>query len=305
MSERTRKQHEAGRAGETGIDPAANIFFAHSGNHRYFVEAVAAASRFGHVHTLSLDDGETPLYRDFRAHYAHHSGKSSTYELWCFKRHFALLEAMRHSGMTEAWLLDSDFLLLKPLPRKSDLPGGYCGVSIPGGQQPLEWVASPHCSFWTLEALDSFCRFCIATYRDKSEMLAETYRERGRSGIRGAISDMTLLYLWAMQQPRVTNLFNFSDGGIIDHNIRVLTQPDGTVYREEYRMKKLLFEDDAVLAETEAGGRVPLYGIHFQGKAKVLIQELAARRHGRFRMIAAARSASSLYRRLLLKVRRH
>ena len=295
-------EQEGGR-GTAEARPRANVFFAHSGTHRYFVEAVAAASRLARVHTLALDAAETPLYRDFRAHYVHHSGKSRTYELWCFKRHFALLDFMRATGIEDAWLLDSDFLLLKPLPERQEIPGGYCGLSIPGAQRRLEWVASPHCSFWTVEALASFCAFAIATYRDRAAMLADTYRERAKAGLRGAISDMTLLYLWAEGEPRVANLFNFSRGGIIDHNIRVLTQPDGTSFQEEFRMKKLSFAGDAVHAETTAGARVPLYGIHFQGMAKVLIQELAARRYTRFRLIAAARSASSIYRRTLLKLR--
>lgn len=292
-----------GARGTVEANPRANVFFAHSGSHRYFVEAVAAASRLARVHTLTLDEAETPLYRDFRSHYVHHSGKSPTYELWCFKRHFQLLDFMQAAGIEDAWLLDSDFLLLKPLPGPQEIPGGYCGLSIPGDQRPLEWVASPHCSFWTAEALESFCAFCVATYRDRSAMLADTYRKRAKAGLRGAISDMTLLYLWAESEPRVANLFNFDRGGIIDHNIRVLTQPDGTTFQEEFRMKKLAFAGDDVFAETTEGAKLPLYGIHFQGMAKVLIQELAARRHTRFRLIAAARSASSIYRRTLLKLR--
>lgn len=294
---------EAGAGGVEWACASANVFFAHSGNHRYFVEAIAAASRFARVHTLALDGAGTPLYREFRAHYVHHSGKSETYELWCFKRHFELLDFMKAAAIENAWLLDSDFLLLMPLPDGKDIPGGYCGLSIPGNQRPLEWVASPHCSFWTVEALESFCAFCVATYRDRAAMLADTYRKRAQAGLRGAISDMTLLYLWAKGEPRIANLFNFDRDGIIDHNIRVLAQPDGTAYREEFRMKKLSFAGNAVLAETTTGRQVPLYGIHFQGMAKVLIQELAAGRHTRFRLIAAARSASSIYRRTLLKVR--
>ena len=108
-----------GREGARGTVEAnlrANVFFAHSGSDRYFVEAVAAASRLARVHTLTLDEAETPLYRDFRSHYVHHSGKSPTYELWCFRRHFQLLDFMQAAGIEDAWLLDSDFLLLKPLP---------------------------------------------------------------------------------------------------------------------------------------------------------------------------------------------
>lgn len=287
------------------FQPATNVFFAPSGRHRYFNAAVAAATRFATVRTLALDENEThPLYGEFLKFYRHHSGKSEEYELWCFKRYFLLLDALAASGVSHAWLLDSDFILLKPLPHSEKfLVNTICGLSIPGDQLPLEWVASPHCSFWTVEALKSFCSFCLETYRVEAEMLAETYRERARTGVRGSISDMTLLYLWSQSERRVENLFNFCQGGIIDHNIRVLSQPDGVKFKSEFRMKKLILREDEVLAEMIEGGSVSLYGIHFQGKSKALIEPLWLNQYAKFRTFARTRSWSSVYRRMLLKLR--
>jgi hypothetical protein len=141
-----------------------DIVIAHQGNHQYFKESVAAAAKHGRVHVLTFTEPDgNDQFEIVRANYIHLSGGSVQFELlWCLRRYFLMRDLFLAENIKSGWLLDSDLYLAEPLPTPDQFPAGtFCAMSSPPVVDPLDRHFSPHCSFWTLEALDSFCQFLV------------------------------------------------------------------------------------------------------------------------------------------------
>ncbi|TAK50061.1 MAG: hypothetical protein EPO23_02265 [Xanthobacteraceae bacterium] len=266
-----------------------------------------AAARFAHVQVL--DYGQLARCADFatlRGVYVHLSGKPQRYELdWCLGRYFLLRDHFHREDIDGGWLLDSDFLLLAPLPESTALPPGTrCALSFSPLENPLEQHASSHCAYWTREALESFCAFILMIYRDNSASLVTLDKERRAAGIRSAISDMILLGLWARGAERVFDLFDFVGAGLIDHNLRMDMQPRGTRLRMMFGAKKLIQRHGRVFATASDGQLIAVCGLHFQGGAKMLMADVAAGRWLAFTAKAAARAGYDWLRLRLRKLKK-
>ncbi|GAB1716108.1 MAG: hypothetical protein NTAFB05_11500 [Nitrobacter sp.] len=265
---------------------------AHRGDHPYFKASVAAARRYAQVHVLTYAEPDADRdFADLAASYVHLSGGSVRYELsWCLRRYFLMRDLFRREKISEGWLLDSDLLLVDALPDRSRFPEGtICALSAPPVDDPLDRHFSPHCSFWTLEALESFCNFMINAYARRSEQLRALDRERRSRGITSAMSDMILLGQWGLDDPRVFNTFDFTDGGMIDHNLRGHEQPVGVKLKSRFGNKVLIRRNGHWWTETDEGRLIPLRCVHFQGAAKILIKDFARGRHVSFAVKAWAR----------------
>jgi hypothetical protein len=288
--------------GDTQPKPLPNIFIAHQGRQQYFLDALAAAARFGSVHVIDLGRTEPPdseQYERMQSAYVHLAGNSVTFELhWCLRRYFLLCDDFKRFGIEAGWLLDSDVIIVGALPSREEFSeGAYCALSMQRHEHPLAQNASAHCSWWTLDALEDFCRFAFDLYVDRSEELVALDEARRTHGIRAGISDMIVLYLWAKDNPRVFDTHRYTSG-LIDHNIRILEQPYGVPLQGDAGNKALLLCDGDVFCLTRDGQRVAMRSLHFQGKNKVLIPHFvrgqmaayAAKAHGR-RWIGEARLA--------------
>ena len=272
-----------------------HIFFAHAGRQQYFVDALAAAARFGSVHVVDLARSDPPDSEDYaglRDAYVHLSGNSVTFELhWCIRRYFLLRDDFRRHGIAEGWMLDSDLVLVGPLPARAEFPPGtYCAMSYQTDGDPLDHHASAHCSFWTREALEDFCAFVSELYATRAHELTELDRVRKARGIRSAVGEMIVLYLWARDIPRVFDLHDFVTGGMLDHNMRHLEQPRGVALKGRDGNKALTLRPDGVFCETLAGQPIRLRSLHFQGKAKILIHDFVQGHAVRYAAKAGARA---------------
>jgi hypothetical protein len=269
-----------------------HIAFPNAGRQRYFLHALAAAARFGHVHVLELGPTTEPAeFEACRAAYVHLSGKSVTYELeWCIGRYFVLRDWMKSKQIGESWMLDSDVVVVDFLPDMETFPPGTCcALSFDRNGHPLDHHASAHCSFWTFDALESFCTFVTDIYRTRAQDLRALYRDRQAKGIRSAISDMTLLYLWARDRADVIDLHDWTAGGLIDHNMRALEQPRGVTLKGRAGNKALTVRPDGVFCETVEGELLRLRALHFQGRAKILISDFVRGSARGYALKAAAR----------------
>jgi hypothetical protein len=187
-----------------------------------------------HANSESLDGSG---YERFCESYVHRSTNTREFELACFKRFFYLAAWMRNTGRSRAILLDSDIVSCADL--SSEVPemlSSSCLAAYmrPTEQGEMQWTASPHVSYWTIEGLESFIRFCVESSGNRAlvEDLERKWNWHRKTGQLGGICDMTYLFLWGRDRSDVESLCPVRDERTLDFSINV---PHND-YRDEYRM---------------------------------------------------------------------
>ncbi|MFC5408969.1 hypothetical protein ACFPMF_06605 [Larkinella bovis] len=152
---------------------------------------------------------------EFTRIYVHRSTNPYWYELLCFIRWFHVLAFMEERQLDEVFVADSDVMIYKNVghytpwsQRSAGQQAAYCLV---GHQTPnsYSWLASGHSSYWTRQGLSDFCDYLLSTYRTTTDQarLEEKWQYHGKNRLAGGVSDMALLYLYALDHPgRVINL---------------------------------------------------------------------------------------------------
>jgi hypothetical protein len=208
--------------------------------------------------------------------YIHMSTNSSGFELFCWLRWFYLLEYMRCNSIESVMHLDSDVLLFSSL---SEIKSAYtavindCGYIIPEQSfDSLEWSASGHISYWTIDRLTEFCEFAIESF-SKNKYL-RLYRDKWnwhqQHNLHGGICDMTTFYLfWLEHSSSIFNLSSQHDRNVFDNNINLAANYRSNEFETELGIKKISFVDrQAMLTASKDGRQVRVHGCHFQGAAK-------------------------------------
>ena len=112
-----------------------------------------------------LESEITSNFGDFVNSYKHMSTNSELFELGCFKRFFLMYEIAKKKEINHFWMIDSDVLLLINLTKFTQetlLNQGYkASLSTQFETNEYGLSSSPHISFWTLEALDHFIKYCL------------------------------------------------------------------------------------------------------------------------------------------------
>lgn len=213
--------------------------------------------------------------------YRHLSTNRYLFELRCFQRWFVLRDVARSRGWTEVLVCDSDVLVFGNLEReiRSRVTTEYVGMTITQSQTAFRWSASGHTSYWTIDALDDFCDFCLSLYTDTSmfNRLLEKWEHDQAAGRGGGICDMTALYLFAEQvdKGRVLNLLQVHDGSVVDLRISTGENFLENEYITSNGMKSLTFRDSIPYGrKTDSGEVIRFVTLHFQGKTKHLMYQL-------------------------------
>ena len=231
---------------------------------------------FGQIKTVNLNDLYSRKAMEFVDNYVHMCTNPYDFELFCFLRWFHLLEFMKSEKIDKVLYLDSDILLYTPLVDILNMYKGIllnCGYMIPQQEhESLFWAASGHTSYWHYEALDEFCKFLSATYKDSeiNRLYQKKWDYHKNRKVLGGVNDMTAFYLyWRRESKHITNLSEIVQGGTFDHNINVPMN----LIRDEYKMrgpiKMINFKSNIPFGETVDQGREERYHtLHFQGDAK-------------------------------------
>lgn len=260
------------------------------------------------------DTDAGPAYERFRHAYVHLSSNSPEFERICFRRYFLLAQYLAaNPGCSAFVLIDSDVLLFKGigehvrrLAGKADFSGSY--ISPADGWNPCQ--VSPHVSYWTANGLRRFVAFVLDTYTTPSgrRKLREIAARFAARGIRGGVSDMTLLYLWARASGNDDPINRVLEGMVIDHNINSPHNHLANEFRYRGGAKRITYADGRPWLTSAAGGRTNVVALHFQGSAKMAMPHAL---HGRMRTVAAvtyalmvARRAKNKAFRLATRVRR-
>jgi hypothetical protein len=253
-------------------------------------------------------------YARFCQAYVHLSSNTPAFEKICFRRYFLLADYLAaHPECREFVLIDSDVLLFRgagahiaQLVGNAAFSGSF--IRPAAGWNPCQ--ISPHVSYWTAQGLRDFVAYVIETYSTPAGLqqlrdIAERFAARS---VRGGVSDMTLLYLWAEASGNAAPINRVQDARVIDHNVNGGTNHLAQEFRVRGGAKRLAFVGGQPCLETQAGAAVRVVALHFQGSAKMAMQHAL---DGRVRTVAAltwalqmARRAKNSSHRIALRVRR-
>lgn len=230
------------------------------------------------------DTDAGPAYEGFCQAYMHLSSNTPAFEKICFRRYFLLANYLAaHPDCHAFVLIDSDVLLFRGVGAHiARLVGtaDFSGSSIvpTDGWNPCQ--ISPHVSYWTAAGLRDFVACLVRIYRTPAGLhqlrdIAERFAARS---VRGGVSDMTLLYLWAQATGNTVPINRVLDGQVIDHNVNGGSNHFVREFRVRGGAKRLDFVDGQPCLQTPTGETVRVLALHFQGAAKLVMQPALHRR---------------------------
>jgi hypothetical protein len=257
------------------------------GNQPYLRQSLKQAQKFNQEVILIGDKSNQNLtrhhfnyenynqqFQPFVDVYEHLSSNSISFELCCFQRFFVLQQWMIEHQQDQVFMTDSDLLLYVDLTKHlyakylQSYEAALCIPHLKNQEAEFAWTASPHLSFWTSSAVQSFTDFCLEVYGDRKELLHQKYSYHQVMNLPGGICDMTLLYLWAKTRNTVFNLLELKNGVAVDHNIN--SKDD--LWEDQYQLRagiKRIYFMQGLPYEKETHNQ--FLGLHFQGAAKPLM----------------------------------
>ena len=252
-----------------------------------------SAQRAGErLHVLASTDAG-PDYAAFQRAYIHLSSNPPAFEMICFRRYFLLRRHFEGRAPSERFvLIDSDVLLFPGigahvlrLVGNADFSGSYITAD--------EWdpcQISPHVSYWTVAGLRAFTDHVLATYTHETgiaqlEAIAERFAAQG---LHGGISDMTLLHLWAQSSGNTAAINRVRDSAVIDHNINITHNYQACEFRTRGGAKQVTFVQGTPYLTTREGVHVKVMALHFQGSAKLVMNNALNARMGQVALMSFA-----------------
>ena len=221
---------------------------------------------------------ESEKYQAFQKFHVQMSFYPKKYEDSFWKRMFMLEEWMRQNDVKQAFLLDSDVITfgnysteLAPI-----LFDNYiASLMTCENQDNFRWASSCHFSYWTLEGLEDFTTFSIEAYSNQEirKQLEAKWKWHNDNHQPGGVSEMTLLYLWSTDNPKVANSSKVINNMTIDHSINTSTNYSENEYQMQLEIKKIIFRDGIPYGFNKILNKeIRFLGIHCQGTAKILMR---------------------------------
>ncbi|MDP9600963.1 UNVERIFIED_ORG: hypothetical protein J2W38_000733 [Variovorax paradoxus] len=221
------------------------------------------------------DTDAGPAYERFCRSYVHLSSNPPEFEKICFRRYFLLARFLEsHPEVHDFVLVDSDVLLfqgagdhIRRLAGKADFSGSR--MQSADGWNPCQ--ISPHVSYWTSNGLRRFVAYVLDSYSTPSgrRKLREIAARFAARGVRGGVSDMTLLYLWAHATGNDDPINRVLDGTVVDHNINGMHN----LHRGEFKVlggaKRIAWREGKAWLTSTTGDMTRVVALHFQGSAKM------------------------------------
>ena len=221
---------------------------------------------------------ESYKYQHFQKNYVHMSTNPQQFEIFCFKRFFYLEEWMKTNDAKQAFLLDSDIMTFSNYTTELSpilLNDYIASLMTCENQDNFRWASSPHFSYWTLEALEDFTSFCREAYGNKEirEKLEQKFKWQVDNNQAGGICDMTLLYLWSKDKPKIANLSRVMNGMTVEHCINISTNYFEDEYQMQMNAKKITFKNGVPYGFNKVlNQEIRFLCIHCQGASKGLMK---------------------------------
>jgi hypothetical protein len=239
-------------------------------------------------HHASITGVELSKWQEFKQVYVKLSNYGEFYENAFWIRLFALEFWMQKHNYQQAFLLDSDVATFANYAQELQpfLSDKYtAGLMIPKNPGNLLWMASPHFSYWTQTGITDFTSFCIHAYRDPEYLgkFQAVYTEMMNLNLGGGICEMTLLYEWSKDNPKVFNFAQVFEGMTFDHAISLSSNYLEQEYEMQFGLKKFIFRNGKPYGYNQLSKQlIRFWGIHCLGGNKWLIKRFLSPRRRHF-----------------------
>jgi hypothetical protein len=226
----------------------------------------------------SVTSIESEKYQAFQKYYVQMSYYPKTYEDSFWKRMFMLEEWMKKNDTKQAFLLDSDVMTFSnySIELAPILFDNYiASLMTCENQDNFRWASSCHFSYWTLEGITDFTTFSIEAYSNQEirKQLEAKWQWHNDNNQAGGVSEMTLLYLWSKDNPRVANSSKVANDMTIDHSINTSTNYSDNEYQMQLGIKKIIFKNGIPYGFNKVLNKEIRFScIHCQGTAKILMR---------------------------------
>lgn len=267
------------------------VIFFHLGNQEYLKSSLCQCKRYNQLVILLGDETNKNIVEDvqwfnaadfldkdswisFKKTYCHMSSNSKEFELTCFKRFFVIHQFIRENNIDRFVYLDSDVLCYVNYSDIEAFTKYDVGMCVPKEQGEYRWVANCGISLWTADSLKDFLQYCVDTYNKRIGLLKEKYNYHISNGVPGGICDMTLQYLWYVQDKKFAklNLVIASEElcGVMDYNVNSESNYLENEYlkNKKYGIKAIEYHEGIPFFVKKDGTRVRAFSIHFLGGAK-------------------------------------
>lgn len=201
---------------------------------------------------------------------------SDVYDLAVLKRYFVLRDFMKAEKLNLVFSCDSDLMLYSRPEDEARVFGvkdlAYC---IPQHQPPYRWSASSHASYFSRDGVERFCDFVMETYTSKAGLakLKRKWIWHQRNKKPGGVCDMTLLWLFSLENKDVVNLSRARGRELraFDHHVNTPENELPGEYEMEGGKKRLTWRDSKPFGHNAILGQdVRFAALHLQYDAKEL-----------------------------------
>lgn len=283
------------------------VVIAHFGNKpNYLKLALRSAANFNKTVVLIGDDAnknfwenhwdttlvEFAKFLEFQKYYIQMSSYPSKYEMSFWKRMFVLEKWMKEKGYERIFLLDSDVMTFADYSKEvCPLLPQDCIAALMAVERELLypiWATSCHFSYWTLGALEDFTTFCINAYQNRTirDMLEAKWQWHVDNNKGGGICEMTLLYFWSKDNPRIINFTKVWNSMTADHNFNQPEQYYVNEYKMQFGLKKFIFKEGIPYGYNKLLNKwIKFLCIHCQGAGKYAMAFLSHRHLRRFYVV--------------------
>jgi len=186
--------------------------------------------------------------------YVNYNSRNYNYYLFCFTRWFSIYEYMKKHNIEKAIHIDSDILVAYDICKY--LNEDEYMYSFDGG----------YTSCFTQDQLGKLCEFILNEYSnmDERQKLNEIYKKRMQANLRGGVSDMTLISMFATYN-KCHDVTKIQDGYVFDHTI---FKCDGFEMIND-KKKVYCIDGKIYICDMITNLYIKFITAHFQGDGKV------------------------------------
>lgn len=273
-----------------------------NGSPSYLIYALKSAARMNNEVVLIGDQTNRNVWKNhwdttqvkskkwdhFMKCYVQMSDYTKKYDIGCWKRIFLLEKWMNKKDVKKVFMIESDVVSFTNYSRRvyPFLPDDCISALMTPERQGISvWAASTHFSYWTINALEDFTNFCIDAYDNENikAKLAAKYQWHITNRMPGGVTEMTLLYLWSENNPKVFNLCRVLN----DMTIDLASTSSDNYFQDEYQMhsglKRFIFKNGIPYGYNNILKKEIEFGcIHCQGWAKSTMRFLYSKIARRF-----------------------
>lgn len=220
---------------------------------------------------------ESSMFQEFLKVYEHMSTRPYKAEMFCFESHFKYYSFAKKMGWNKFITMDSDVMVYHRFEESEFEDADAAFGWTENGETEIEWACDPFVTYWTIEAMEEFLRFCIEIYKGNKAVLLQKWNYHKKNKVPGGICDMTLFWLWRNRtDKKICNLVQEKDGKTYD----ILVNSPDNFQKNEYEfsnfrnMKRIYFRKGIPYLKKMDGRWVQAKVLHCNGHHKQCIRFL-------------------------------